>query len=172
VIPASPNVTLTGDRSGDYVVVEERSDGSLVIAPDASTQGEVAAAQPMAVVGTLDALLVDASDRSRSSASELLREWGVEPREHEVVIEFLVADVDGMTGFIAITTRRFIFVANMGIGLEVVREHLLAAARNVEVVGRGTRRKLRVTWHGRESRIRVPDRESLSCLRQHLEVSR
>lgn len=30
------HVTLTGDLSGDYVVTEERPDGSLVIAPDTS----------------------------------------------------------------------------------------------------------------------------------------
>jgi hypothetical protein len=30
------HVTLSGDRSGDYVVVEERPDGSLVVAPDTS----------------------------------------------------------------------------------------------------------------------------------------
>jgi len=29
-------VTLTGDVSGDYVIVEERTDGSLVLAPDTS----------------------------------------------------------------------------------------------------------------------------------------
>lgn len=30
------HITLSGDRSGDYVLVEERSDGSLVVAPDTS----------------------------------------------------------------------------------------------------------------------------------------
>ncbi len=30
------HVTLSGDRSGEYVVVEERPDGSLVVAPDTS----------------------------------------------------------------------------------------------------------------------------------------
>jgi hypothetical protein len=29
-------VTLAGDRSGDYVIVEEREDGSLILAPDTS----------------------------------------------------------------------------------------------------------------------------------------
>ena len=29
-------VTLAGDRSGNYVIVEQREDGSLVLAPDAS----------------------------------------------------------------------------------------------------------------------------------------
>jgi len=30
------HVKLSGDRSGDYVVVDERDDGSLVLAPDTS----------------------------------------------------------------------------------------------------------------------------------------
>ncbi len=29
-------IKVSGDRSGDYVVVEERPDGSLVVAPDTS----------------------------------------------------------------------------------------------------------------------------------------
>jgi hypothetical protein len=30
------HVTLAGDRSGDYVIVEEREDGLLILAPDTS----------------------------------------------------------------------------------------------------------------------------------------
>jgi hypothetical protein len=32
----APHVTLSGDLSGDYVVVEQRDDGSLVVKPDTS----------------------------------------------------------------------------------------------------------------------------------------
>jgi hypothetical protein len=32
------HVTLTGDRSGEYVLIEERTDGSLVVAPDTSIE--------------------------------------------------------------------------------------------------------------------------------------
>ena len=32
------HITLTGDRSGEYVVIEERTDGSLVVAPDTSLE--------------------------------------------------------------------------------------------------------------------------------------
>lgn len=35
-VERAPHVTITGDRSGDYVVVEERDDGSMVVAPDTS----------------------------------------------------------------------------------------------------------------------------------------
>jgi len=33
-----PRITLSGDRSGEYVIVEEREDGSLVVAPDTSVE--------------------------------------------------------------------------------------------------------------------------------------
>jgi hypothetical protein len=32
------HVTLSGDRAGDYVVLEERDDGSLVLGPDTSAE--------------------------------------------------------------------------------------------------------------------------------------
>jgi hypothetical protein len=35
-VERATHVTLSGDLSGDYVVVERRDDGSLVVAPDAS----------------------------------------------------------------------------------------------------------------------------------------
>ena len=31
-----PHVTLAGDRAGDYLIAEERPDGSLVLLPDTS----------------------------------------------------------------------------------------------------------------------------------------
>jgi len=36
------HVTLSGDVSGEYVVVEKRDDGSLVVAPDTSVQATLA----------------------------------------------------------------------------------------------------------------------------------
>jgi hypothetical protein len=35
-IDEAPHVTLSGDRSGEYIVVEEREDGALVLAPGLS----------------------------------------------------------------------------------------------------------------------------------------
>jgi hypothetical protein len=31
-----PHVTLAGDRTGEYVIAEERADGTLVLLPDTS----------------------------------------------------------------------------------------------------------------------------------------
>jgi hypothetical protein len=80
-----------------------------------------------------------------------------------------VADVDERPGFITITSQRFIFVADTGSGLSVVKDHLLSAARNVELIRRGMRHRLRVTWHGDESLIVTPDRKSLARLQHYLE---
>jgi hypothetical protein len=35
-VERATHVTLSGDLSGDYVVLEKRDDGSLVVAPDTS----------------------------------------------------------------------------------------------------------------------------------------
>ena len=99
---------------------------------------------------------------------EILEGWGVELGEGEGISEFLIADIDGRTGFLAVTTQRFIFAAQSGKGLGVVQEHLLSAARNVELVGRRRRAKLRVTWHGSESTVGLLDRDALSRLQETL----
>jgi hypothetical protein len=166
-------VTLTGDVAGDYVVVEERADGSLVVAPDTSRRSEARARRPTAPreTGSLGALLSGMLNRPPSkppNVPELLEDWGVELGEGEGVSDFLIADIDGKTGFLTITTQRFIFAAQSGKGLGVVQEHLLSAARNVELVGRRRRQKLRVTWHGSESVVAVLDRDALPRLHETL----
>jgi hypothetical protein len=164
------HVTLTGDRSGDYVVIEERADGSLVVAPDTSRGSGRAARQRAAHAGnTLLSGMLFRSKQATTTVPEALDDWGVELREDELVWEFLVADVDGRTGFVAVTSRRFIFVARIGRELGVAQEHLLAGARDVELIRRGFRHKLRVTWNGSETLIGATNRHSLSRLQQLLE---
>jgi hypothetical protein len=160
-------VCLSGDLSGDYVVVEERSDGSLVVAPEAPAGAPV---RPMADDGgTVFSKLFARSRPDRpASAPELLARWGVQLREDEVISEFLTASVDGRPGFLALTSQRLIFVEHAARGSRAAEEHLLFAARNVELVRRGVNHRLRVTWHGSESVISDLSRESLARLREHL----
>lgn len=163
------HVALTGDLSGDYVVVEERPDGSLLLAPDTAKRLRPAARRPAANAGgTLFSGLLSRPAPSPRTAPETLEDWGVELGEDEIVREFLVGDIDGRMGFLAITSQRFIFVADAGGRLGVVQEHLLSAARDVEVVRRRRKQKLRVSWHGAECLIGVPDQDSLSRLERHL----
>jgi len=162
-------VTLRGDVSGDYVVVEERPDGSLVLAPDTARQSGSTARPATPNFGTLLSGLLASPKSKRMTTEEILEEWGVQLRADELPGEMFVADVDERPGFITITSQRFIFVADTGTGLSVVQDHLLSAARNVELIRRGMRHRLRVTWHGDESLIVTPDRKSLARLQHYLE---
>jgi hypothetical protein len=162
-------VTLSGDLAGNYVVVEERPDGSLVVAPDSSKRSGAAARRPAPEgVHSLFSGLLSRPPSTPPNVPEILEGWGVELGEGEDISEFLIADIDGTTGFLAVTTQRFIFAAGSGKGLRVVQEHLLSAARDVELVGRRRRAKLRVTWHGLPSTIGVLDRDALSRLHDTL----
>lgn len=164
-------VTLTGDLAGDYVVVEERVDGSLVVAPDTSGRPRVPARPPSpspAAGPSLFSGLLARPVRTPPDVPTILDGWGVTLGEEESVSDFVLAEIDGDTGFLAITSQRFIFATHTGKMVSVVQEHLLSSARNVEVFGRRRRPKLRVTWHGVDSVINAPDRDDLERLRQHL----
>ncbi len=164
-------VTLTGDLAGDYVVVEERADGSLVVAPDASGRPRAPSRQPSpspAAGPSLFSGLFARPPRTPPDVPTILEDWGVELGEDETISDFILAEIDGNTGFLAITSQRFIFATHTGKAVSVVQEHLLSAARNVEVFGRRRRPKLRVSWHGAESIISALDQDALSRLHQHL----
>ena len=164
-------VTLTGDVSGGYVVVEQRPDGSLVLAPDVSRPSVAPLRRSASPVATLLSGLITPSEKSMTGV-ELLQDWGVDLDEQERIEEFFVADVDDEAGFLAITSQRFIFVVDRGRGKMVVHEHLLSAARDVELVRRGLRQRLRVTWHGAESLVGGVDRKAITRLQHHLQDRR
>jgi len=161
-------VTLTGDVSGAYVVVEQRSDGSLVVAPDVSRRSVPAPRRSASPFATLLSGLLTPPEKPMSGV-EVLDGWGIELDDEERIEEFFVADVDDEAGFLAITSHRFIFVADSGKGFTVVHEHLLSAARNVELVRRGLRQRLRVTWHGAESLVGGLDRKAIARLQHRLQ---
>jgi hypothetical protein len=163
-----PRVTLTGDVAGDYVILEKRPDGTLVVAPDTSKRSAGVARRATSRGGTLLSGLLGPAKTPLSDV-EVLEDWGVELGAHELVSEFFIANVDDTMGFLAITSRRFIFVTDAGKRQTVVHEHMLSAARNVEFVRRGLRHKLRVTWHGVDSFIDTPDRKALTRLQHYLE---
>jgi len=157
----SLHVTLTGDRSGEYVVTEERSDGCLVIAPTTARRSEETARPraPRAASAGLTRLRSRAP-QARVTIPEALDGWGVALLEDELVAEFVLADIAGRTGFAAVTTRRFIFVAQTDTGPGVADEHLLSTVRHVELIRRGIRYKLRVAWDRSETLIGAEDRRA------------
>jgi hypothetical protein len=158
-------VTLTGDVSGPYVVVEQRPDGSLVVAPDMSSGSRTSPRRPF--VTLLSGLL--SPPEKAMSGLEVLEGWGVVLHEGEQIDEFFVADVDDRAGFLAITSKRFIFVADIGKGSTVVHEYLLSDARNVELVRRGLRQRLHVSWYDAETFVGGLDRKALARLQHHLQ---
>lgn len=165
----SPHVTLTGDRSGEYVVVEERADGCLVVAPATASRPRPAPrpAKRHAGASGLLALLSRSAEAPRT-IPEALEAWGVELLADESVTDFLLVDIDGRTGFAAVTNERFIFVAETDTGPGVAEEHRLTSVRDVELVRRAIRHKLRVAWEGSETIIGAADRNALSRLQQRL----
>lgn len=161
-------VTVRGDRAGDYVVAEERHDGSLVLVPDRSAP-RAPRPKPPGLAAQFSSLLSRAPE-PRGSVTEALGDWGVELGADERVREFMAVTIDGRPGFLALTTRRLIFIARGPAGLVVRREAALAAARDVELVRHRMRRVLRVRLHDDELLIRAPGRDSLARLRQYLEA--
>ncbi|HTT28599.1 MAG TPA: hypothetical protein VMG37_09330 [Solirubrobacteraceae bacterium] len=163
------HVSLSGDLSGDYVVLEERADGSLVVAPEPEPRPQHVQRPPArrSGGGLLGALLPQASAEP-ATVPEMLSEWGIELAEDEAVDDFLLAEIDGKTGFVAVTSHRFIFAAPKRREPTVVEEHLLSAARNVELVGRRRKQRLSVNWHGSESLIWVPDADAFARLEARL----
>jgi hypothetical protein len=160
-------VTLTGDVSGAYVVAEQRSDGSLLVVPDASERSAAAPRRSASAITSLLSGLITPAEKGMTGA-QVLEGWGVELDEEERVEEFFVADVDDEAGFLAITTERFIFVADRGNRSTVIHDHRLSAARHVELVRRGLRQRVRVTWHGAESLVGGLDKKATARLEHHL----
>ena len=96
-------VTLSGDLAGDYVVVEERPDGSLVVAPESVRSAVRAAAARRPAPGGASSMLagsaprppLDAAGRPRRSS----RTGGSQLAEDEAISEFMIAEVDGRRAF-------------------------------------------------------------------------
>jgi hypothetical protein len=171
-------VTLTGDRAGAYIIVHERPDGSLVLAPDPAPTSPVAAEEPdrgkagqhrrSRRAGLSLAELLAQRRGGPATVHEALDEWGIELLVDEFVAEFVTADVDGRKGFVAITNQRLMFVARAGSELRVIDEHPLSTCRGSALVRHGLKAKLRVAWDGQETIIGTSDRQTLSRVRQHL----
>jgi hypothetical protein len=144
-------VRLVGDRSGDYVIVEERPDGTLVLAPDTSATRK--RARRGGSTGSSWSRLLTRPGSGPATIHEALDEWGLELGDDEFVTEFLEARGGGRTGFAAVTNRRVVFIARTGAEMRAVDEHPLADVRKVELVRRPFKTVLRVCWEDSETEI-------------------
>ncbi len=162
--PQAVHVSLTGDRSGDYLVVEERPDGSLLLAP--------------APVAFPDRKVIRSANRWRGgrqradrealTVPELLMGWGVELADGEFVVEFLAGEIDRRNGFLALTRDRLIFVSQGGQGPAAVLAHPRSSVRNAWIVGARVSRKLSIALQDGEIVIEAADAASLRRLRDRL----
>lgn len=157
-------VRLLGDRAGDYVVVEERSDGSLVLAPDTSRSRRRSARDS---TGTPLSRLVSRREPGPATIHEALDEWGFELHQDEFVTDFREATADGRGGFAAVTNQRIVFFARHGADLRAIHQHPLSAAQTVELVRRPFKAVLRVRWADGETQI-AGALEALTRLREQL----
>ncbi len=103
-----------------------------------------------------------------ATVAEALSGWGIALQGGESVTVFCLGEVDGVTGFLALTNRRVIFVAGTGERAGVRREHPLDEVGAVRPFRRRLRRLLRVTCAGAETVIGAPDRRTLDELEQAL----
>jgi hypothetical protein len=164
-------VSLSGDRSGEYVVAEEHPDGSLVLRPEDSGAPTARPRHPRPGHGALGALLsgmlTSNSGDGSQTVPEMLEEWGVGLHGDEQVREFLHLEINGLAGFAAITTARMIFAPHHTRGPGSADEFALATLENVELSPRRGRQRLRVTWASGETTIQG-SRDALDRLRQAL----
>lgn len=144
-------VRLVGDRSGEYVVVEERPDGTLVLAPDPSPSRRRARRGGSA--GASWSKLLTRPGSGPATIHEALDEWGFELGDDEFVTDFLEAGAGGRTGFAAVTNRRVVFIARRGHEMRAVDEHPLSGMREVELVRRPFKTVLRLSWGNEEIEI-------------------
>jgi hypothetical protein len=162
-------VSLSGDRSGEYVVTVEHPDGSLVLRPEDS--GRPTRRHPRPRHGALGALLsgrlASNSGDGSQTVPEMLEEWGVGLHGDEQVREFLHLEVNGIAGFAAITTARMIFAPHHVRGPGSADEFALATLENVELSLRRGRHRLRATWASGKTTIQG-SRDALDRLRQAL----
>lgn len=144
-------VRLLGDRSGDYVVEEERPDGRLVLAPDTSRSRRRARGGG-STASSLSRLLTRRGS-GPATIHEALNEWGFELRDDEFVTDFLEASVAGRIGFAAVTNQRVAFFVRSGAERRAIEEHLLSDVREVTLVRRPFKSVLRVCWENSEIEI-------------------
>jgi hypothetical protein len=158
-------VRLLGDRSGDYVVVEERPDGTLVLAPDTS-RSRRRTRRGGSTASSVSRLLTR-HGWGPATIHEALDEWGFELRGDEFVTDFLEASVADRIGFAAVTNQRVAFFARSGAERRAIEEHRLSDVREVRLVRRPFKAVLRVCWEDNETEI-AGALDALTRLREHL----
>jgi hypothetical protein len=162
-------VTLSGYLAGEYDVVDERDDGTLVLAPRAAAVAprleERRPPAGSALGGLLGRLISRPSDSDPRTVPELLSEWGVPLADGEQLVEFAAVELDGRRGFAALTTARLLFSPESA----SAGQWPLATLQAVTPQRIHRRAVLRVDLDGRSLVIGAADGETLARLERGLQ---
>lgn len=103
-----------------------------------------------------------------TSVPAVLAGWGLELEDDERVDAFVMAEVDGAGGFLALTSTRFLFFDGNGKATALAQERPLSELRHVELVRSGLRRRLRIDWERSETLVGDLGRSRLQELHDRL----
>jgi hypothetical protein len=156
-----PRVMLSGDRDGDYVVVEERDDGSLVLEPDSAPSLSRHASRPFGGLRLR-------RPESTATLPQTLHQLGVRLERAEAVREFRLAELDGVPGFGLVTNRRFQFLATTDPKPRSTLERRLTDLREAELTDRVRGARLELHWSDQARQVLTGGRDELGRLQAAL----
>lgn len=156
-----PRVMLSGDREGDYVVVAEHDDGSLVLEPDPAPTPTRRASRP---VGGLRLR----RPKSTATLPQTLRQLGVRLERAEAVREFRLGELDGVPGFGLVTNRRFQFLATTGAKPHPIVDRRLIDLREATLTDRVRGARLDLRWSDHTRQVLCGGRDELGRLQAAL----
>jgi hypothetical protein len=156
-----PRVMLSGDRDGDYVVVEERDDGSLVLEPDPAPIPTRRASRPFGGLRLRH-------PESTATLPQTLRKLGVRLEHAEAIREFRLGELDGVPGFGLVTDRRFQFLATTDTKPHCTVDRPLTDLREAALTDRVRGAHLDLRWSDQTRQVLIGGRDELTSLRAAL----
>lgn len=154
-----PRVLLSGDRDGDYVIVEEHDDGSLVLEPDPAPSRRARR--------SLGGLRLRRPE-STATLPQTLRELGVRLERAEAIREFRLGELDGVPGFGLVTNRRFQFLATTDAKPHSTVDRRLTELRQAALTDRVRGARLDLLWSDQTRHVLSGGRDELARLQAAL----
>jgi hypothetical protein len=154
-----PRVILSGDRDGDYVIVEERDDGSLVLELDPAPTR-----RPSRPFGGLRLRRPE----STVTLPQTLHQLGVRLERAEAVREFRLGELDGVPGFGLVTDRRFQFIATTAANPHPTVDRRLTELREAALTDRVRGARLDLRWSDHTQQVLSGGRDELTRLQAAL----
>jgi hypothetical protein len=154
-------VKLSGDRDGEYVVVEEHDDGSLVLEPDPAPPPSRRASR------SLGGLRLRRPE-STATLPQTLHELGVRLERAETIREFRLAELDGVPGYGLVTNQRFQFLETTETKPHRTVDRRLTELRQAALTDRVRGARLDLHWSDRTEQVLTGGRDELARLQAAL----